>query len=338
MRRKTFKNFALRLVLIFMGSAFALGISEIALRIMVPDYLAYAGIERNFFCKFDPELGWSPLPDVTAQHLQNGFSTFVHQNQYGLRGSDSDSKTKNSSNHRVLVLGDSYAWGYGVNQNEMFTNPQIHKSSQDLLNFGVSGYGTDQEYLFYLRNGLEFDVDEVVLVFTPYNDVISNLEEKQYGYLKPYFKIIEGELVLFQDHIHDMIGRNLINQIRFHSRLVNTIERAYRTYRNSQKYRKNINDTSVARKRVFKEIKLSERDEEGIEITAKIIAALQKSVQRHGASFSVIFIPYKPHIIKKKDKNHPLVEKLSRELEKYAIDYYEPYYMFLNQEKTGIQL
>ncbi len=337
-KKKTFKYIVLRLVLVFMGFAIALTASEIALRIIIPDYLAYAGIERNFFCEFDPELGWSPLPDLTAQHLQNGFSTFVHQNQYGLRGSDSDTKKRTNSNRRILVLGDSYVWGYGVNQSEIFSNPEIHKSSLEFLNFGVSGYGTDQEYLFYLRDGLEFDVDEVVLAFTLYNDVISNLEEKKYGYLKPYFSIVEGELILHQDHIHDRLGRNAVNQIRFHSRLVNTLERSYRTYRDSQKYSSDKNDVSVARKRVFKEQELSERDREGIEITIKMIVALQERVEQQGASFSVIFIPYKPHVLNQVERNHPLVEHLSSGLVKHNIDYFEPYFLFLKQEEEGRKL
>ena len=321
-----------------MGFAIALAASEIALRMVKPDYLAYAGKERNFFCKFDSELGWSPLPNITAQHRQNGFSTFVHQNQFGLRGSDADSKKRINTNHRILVLGDSYVWGYGVNQEEIFSNPEIHKSPQEILNFGVSGYGTDQEYLFYLRDGLGFDVDEVVLAFTPYNDVISNLVEKKYGYLKPYFKIVGDELILYQEHIHDLIGRNVINQIRFHSRLVNTLERSYRIYKDNKRFSSDNNDISIARKRVFKEKKLSERDRDGIEITIKMIVALRELVEQRGASFSVVFIPYKPHIVNQVERNHPLVEHLSSELDLYNIDYFEPYFLFLKQEEEGEKL
>ena len=50
----------------------------------------------------------------------------------------------------------------------------------NFINCGVSGYGTDQEYLFYLREGQKFDVDQVVLAFTLYNDVENNLNSKQY--------------------------------------------------------------------------------------------------------------------------------------------------------------
>ncbi len=152
----------------------------------------------------------------------------------------------------------------------MFSNPEIHSSSLEILNFGVSGYATDQEYLLYQRNGLEFDVDEVVLAFTPYNDVIGNLEKKQYGYLKPYFKIVEGELILHQDHIHDSIGRNISNQIRFHSRLVNTLERSYRIYRDNQKYKDADYDISIARKKVY---------EEGDELSEVVVEPTHRCLQ-----------------------------------------------------------
>jgi hypothetical protein len=334
MRRKNFTGIAFRLVSICMGFAVALTACEVALRIIKPVYLA-PGSERHFFCNFDPQLGWIPRANTTAQHLKDGFSAFVHQNQYGLRSSDNDTKKRKSSNRRILVLGDSYVWGYGVNQKEMFTNPETHKSPHDILNFGVSGYGTDQEYLFYLRNGLDFDVDEIVLVFTPYNDVANNLENKQYGYLKPYIKVVEDELVLHQEHIHQSKARSLVNRIRLHSRLVDTLDRVYRTHRYSRKYSNRTKDMSIARKRVFEQERLSIRDEEGLEITVNIILALRKIVEQQGASFSVVFIPYKPHILSQSGKNHPLVQYLSSELEKYNIDYFEPYYLFLDQEQKG---
>src|ERR1051325_6658817 len=161
---------------------------EVMLRLCAPRPVVD---EKYRFCRFDHELGWAPLENVT--YSEKGF--FVHQNQFGLRAPDTIQLRNTSGRKRVLVLGDSYVWGYGATQDELFTAPQVYRTDDELINGGVSGYGTDQAYLFYLREGQKFDVDEVVLAFTLYNDVKNNLHSKQYSYLKPYFTLNAGLLV-----------------------------------------------------------------------------------------------------------------------------------------------
>ena len=87
---------------------------------------------------------------------------------------------KTPGKKRILVLGDSYIWGFGTNQENIFSAPEVHRTNDEIINGGVSGYGADQEYLFYLRTGQKFDVDQVVLALTLYNDVENNLASVQY--------------------------------------------------------------------------------------------------------------------------------------------------------------
>src|ERR1700751_579568 len=171
--------------------------------------------EKNRFCRFDHELGWAPLENVT--YAEKG--VFVHQNQFGLRAPD-DIQVKNTSGKkRVLVLGDSYVWGFGETQEELFTARKVYRTDGELINAGVSGYGTDQEYLFYLREGQKFEVDEVVLAFTLLNDVTNNISSKQYSYLKPYFTLNAGQLVLHNDHVRNTIVTRFGRALRRKSRV-----------------------------------------------------------------------------------------------------------------------
>ena len=110
-------------------------------------------------------------------------------------------KERLPTQQRTLVLGDSYVWDYGVDQDKVFTEPAVHGSEMELINFGVSGYGTDQAYLPYQREGIAFDVDEVVLVFTPYNEVENNLSSRQYDHDKSYFTLKHQELELPTEHL-----------------------------------------------------------------------------------------------------------------------------------------
>jgi hypothetical protein len=174
------KAFLFRFVAVLISLVMVALLGEVALRVLAPDG-GKTVTERSRFCRFDRDLGWAPLENVSHNDKKRGF--FLHQNQFGLRGPDDMQLNKTPGRKRVLVLGDSYVWGVSASQDDLFTNSRVHGTNDEFINCGVSGYGTDQEYLFYLRTGQKFDVDQVVLVFTPYNDVPNNLASKQYSYL-----------------------------------------------------------------------------------------------------------------------------------------------------------
>src|SRR6266404_2559575 len=214
------KAFLFRFVAVLISVVMMALFGEVALRVLAPDG-GKTLTERSRFCRFDHELGWVPLENVTYRDDKRRFS--LHQNQFGLRGPDDVQLKKTPGKKRVMVMGDSYVWGVSATQEDLFTNPQVHGTNDEFINCGVSGYGTDQEYLFYLRTGQKFDVDQVVLVFTPYNDVTNNLAPKQYSYLKPYFTLNNGGLVLHNDHVRNSVVRNVIRRVDRECRVWNLV-------------------------------------------------------------------------------------------------------------------
>jgi hypothetical protein len=326
-----------RLALFIAAILFGLLACEVFIRLFVPNRIASAGIERDFFCQFDPTLGWAPIPNLTARHERDGFSVLVHQNSWGLRAADSIQPSRQTKQSRILVLGDSYVWGYGVEQWQMMTAPEVHRSSSELINFGVSGYGTDQEYLFYSRLGTKFDVDEVVLVLTPYNDIEENLSAEQYDHQKPFFDLADGKLRLHVEHIEPSRMRTFINRVRFHSRVINVVDGAFRNLGNWMKLRR-LRGAGQPVNRPLGETDVSQRDRDGIALTLQIILALRDLVVSRGAKFSVVFVPYKPHILLNVPDNHPLVPLLAHRLVSSGITYYEPYKLFLEASRKGVSL
>jgi hypothetical protein len=278
--------------------------------------------EKNRFCRFDHELGWAPLENVT--YAKKG--VLVHQNQFGLRAPD-DIQVKNTSGRkRVLVLGDSYVWGFGASQEELLTARQVYRTDDEFINGGVSGYGTDQEYLFYLREGQKFEVDEVVLAFTLLNDVANNLGSKQYSYLKPYFTLNAGQLVLHNDHVRNSIvirfGRTLRRKCRVYDLCNDGVNALIKTLQ-----RKNPLETDVV---------VSEADRKGIELTLAILKKLKEAVEARHAKLIVVFIPYKPRVEQHLPGNHPFASLLAEGLSKIGISYREPYPEFLKSAIAGV--
>ena len=94
----------------------------------------------------------------------------------GLRD-DEVSIPKPEGTTRVLVLGDSVAYGKAVAKDKTFPN-LAESALQDILgpieviNSGVSGYTTYNELQYYLTQGRQFDAD-VVLLALCMNDVVN---------------------------------------------------------------------------------------------------------------------------------------------------------------------
>jgi hypothetical protein len=96
---------------------------------------------------FDSELGWAPKPFYRARIDRVGMVT---TNSLGFRSSELD-----SHRDKIVILGDSVAWGYGVDDTETLSSRLQDKLSGrrlQVVNMAVAGYGPDQEYLWLKRN------------------------------------------------------------------------------------------------------------------------------------------------------------------------------------------
>ena len=328
-QEEVIKHFLFRFVAVLICLLIVALFAELALRTLVPGGGKPLS-ERRIFCRFDQELGWAPLESVTQAGKENQF--FVHQNQFGLRAPDDIQLKRTSTRKRVLVLGDSYVWGLGASQNELFTNRSVYRTDDELINCGVSGYGTDQEYLFYLRVGQRFDVDQVVLVFTPHNDVANNLASKQYSYLKPYFTLNNGELILHADHVRNDPVRNFIRRVDRECRVWNVVTKGLQ----------GLGHAIVPKKEKLKDAQrnflVSDADRAGIELTLALIKKLKEAVAARGAELYVVFIPFNKRIDKNLPDNHPFVPLIASGLTQMGVSYREPYPEFLKAAMAGEKL
>ncbi len=149
--------------------------------------------EMAVFTRYDAILGWDGVPDVRAPLLQR----LVTQNARGERGPERP-LPKPRGVRRVVVLGDSQAWGLGVGDDETIAAQLERRLSAEgerweAVNLGVSGYGTDQAYLKYLLHGARHEPDVVVLVVFK-NDLAENAATHVWGVDKPRFGF-DGERV-----------------------------------------------------------------------------------------------------------------------------------------------
>lgn len=183
----------INLALLLFSTAFALLVSEVALRLLGYEPL-YVSPERDQFWKHDDLLGWAHQPGQMGWFATEQFQTKVRINENGLRDR-SHSYERQDDTQRILVLGDSFAWGYGVEESERFSQLLEKDLGVEVINAGVSGYSTDQELLWYENEGVKYDTDLVLLIVTG-NDIGDNNRQLVSNiYYKPKFVFKDGQLV-----------------------------------------------------------------------------------------------------------------------------------------------
>jgi lysophospholipase L1-like esterase len=182
------------LALLAISTVVALLISEIGLRLAGRGPL-YVSPERDLFWKYDSLLGWAHQPGQESVFETPQFRTSVRINQEGLRDREHAYAQPNDVK-RILVIGDSFAWGYGVEESDRFSQRLEASLNVEVINAGVSGYGTDQELLWLRNEGVKYDFDLVILQMSG-NDIGDNDQQLVHTiYYKPQFVLEAGQLVL----------------------------------------------------------------------------------------------------------------------------------------------
>lgn len=145
------------------------------------------------YVQHDDELGWRYRPASRARHVSDEFDVAIEINPQGFRGAPWPAR---DSRPLVLVLGDSFAFGWGVEEPQSVAG-QLRSAHPewDVRNVGVSGYGTDQQWLLLARLNAELQPDAVVCIYCD-NDRMECASNSAYGRMKPRFALQDGQLVL----------------------------------------------------------------------------------------------------------------------------------------------
>lgn len=137
---------------------------------------------------YDPELGWVSLPNVYLPNLYGpdvGFRT----NGRGFRGKVDTSDSIAEGRRRLICSGDSFTLGYGVRDEDTWC-AQLSDAIPGLetVNMGQGGYGIDQAYLWYKRDGLPLQHDVQVLAYI--TDDFRRMPMRRFaGYGKPVLEL-----------------------------------------------------------------------------------------------------------------------------------------------------
>jgi hypothetical protein len=195
------------LLLFSFSVVITLAVAEVGLRIAHIGYPALGG--KLHFYTWNPYAGVSLRPDAKGMVYSEN-TVYSSINHDGFRDRE-HTKEKPANTFRIAVLGDSFAEAAQVSTDKAFWTVMQHDlgscsglggKNVEVMNFGVSGYGTAQELQMLRHYVWDYSPDLVMLAFFTGNDVQNNNRILQDDPYRPYFVHQDGKLVLDDAFLH----------------------------------------------------------------------------------------------------------------------------------------
>jgi len=188
-----------RLLLVTTATLAALLAVEVGLRTI-------GGVFHDRFTIPDPDRGWVLRPGFSGWMADEN-TIWVAINRDGLRDRER-TLAPAAGTLRVAMLGDSYVQGLNVPLEQTLPAQLEARLSQclpgpptraEVINFGVSGYGTAQQLLTFRHHAAKYRPQVVMLAVYTGNDIFNNhraLNPTDYAEQSPYFTLNGDQLEL----------------------------------------------------------------------------------------------------------------------------------------------
>lgn len=294
-----FKTFLRNTCVVMLSIIVGLGFVELVLRVMPS---SVDSDQQKVFFKYDGLIGWVHAPDSKGNFITGEYKTYLNFNSNGVRGPQVK-YTKPEGQYRILILGDSFAEGYSVNFEELFSevlkqrlNDQGKSDRRfEVINLGVAGYSTDQEYLLFDNEGRKYQPDLTILMFYE-NDVWYNVQSKYWRGSKPKFEFNQGNLFLTsvpgQGNAADSseppaLKQKLIKNVRLIGLIKQAKERSAFLYRAGMVFGLTKFPDEL---RVWKKTADQDIDNAWI-LTEHLIDHIHEDARLTGSQFLVVYVP-----------------------------------------------
>lgn len=111
----------------------------------------------------DAVVGYRLRPANQVLATTSDFSVIYKTNSRGLRDKEY-SYTRDEGRFRILAFGDSLLFGEGVSAGKRFADiPEERLPGIEVINFGVPGYGLDQQLLYFMTEGVKYSPDMAIV-------------------------------------------------------------------------------------------------------------------------------------------------------------------------------
>ncbi len=159
------KKYIYRLLLLLSSTLCTLIVLEVALRLNCPSPFRLSRQKQAIF-------------DLSPNYTHNILYT---TNQYGLRDYRTYSEKKPNNTYRICGVGDSEIYGYGVEMDSIYLKvlerllrKRFPEKNIEVINFGIPGYNSVQEYYFLKSRVLDWQPNLVLWQYTDNDYTLPN--------------------------------------------------------------------------------------------------------------------------------------------------------------------
>jgi hypothetical protein len=260
----------------------ALALLELGFRLFKPQQNFSVGV-----CEWHKDLGFRQIPGAKGCFISPEFNCPIQINSKGLRDREYDYR-KGEHTKRILCLGDSFTFGYGVSPEEAFpkvlerllNTDRARHTGWEVINAGVCGSGTAHQLRYFVREGYKYSPDIVLLCICGANDFNDNT-------MSGLYRLEADSLVSYDARFTFPVGLRHVMQhlpgyrtLFARSHLITFIKRKIGTYAYGR---------GAGRPRTPAEVAAARQ--RAIELTKRLLIALDDSCRAVGADLVVVSIP-----------------------------------------------
>jgi lysophospholipase L1-like esterase len=151
-------------------------------------------VAERIHTEYDPLLGWINKPDLYIKDMY-GPDKYFQTNSQRFRNNSNFDTSIPEGKRRWICCGDSFTLGYGVdNDNTWAALLSSLVPDIETVNMGQGGYGIDQAYLWFMRDGIKLQYDLLIFAFIS-ADLTRAISSKYRDYPKPLLSVKEGIII-----------------------------------------------------------------------------------------------------------------------------------------------
>jgi len=183
---------------------------------------------------YHPDFHHTFMHNIKRTKYYPFYETLLITNSKGFRGPDFPYE-KSPETKRILVLGDSVTANVAAPDEAMYTTilqKRLRENSRqnwEVINRGIEGWGTDNEYSYLVKEGYKYQPDIVILEFTVGNDFLD-------VFLKN-ISMLQNNTLVFQERFEPLPrgarAKLFLNQ---HSGVYNLLVDFYHAYIKDQRF------------------------------------------------------------------------------------------------------
>jgi len=274
-------------------------LAAVAVLLVLELGLRLIGYAAPQWYELDRELGWRLHPHRHGWYLADGAKSPVHITAAAVRDRE-HTLDKPEGVYRIVVLGDEYTeamavpvqrtWWWQLPRELQRCGFQPDKLVE-VLNFGVAGYGTAQEYVLLETKAMRYQPDLVLLQFSP-NDVMDNSRVLATEKNRPFFVLDRHGVARIDDSFNTSASFDERMQTRY--RLAEEVADHSRSY---QLARQMAELAFIAEAHAGADLAVLREPRDPIwqnawRVTEAVIAKLDSLTRRNGAELAVLSIPH----------------------------------------------